>query len=157
MSVFRKDFLWGGATAANQFEGGWDADGKGPSVPDMCTNGSHTVPKWTTTEIRPDKLYPSHEAIEVLHSAAYRPDRLLFRPKAFNQQILRLIPMRLVSRPPPLTVKLRREFPSPSQNQHIRFPLQRRHTRLRQEIGDRLHKYPQLRKPAHIPGLQHIR
>lgn len=32
MSVFRKDFLWGGATAANQFEGAWNVDGKGASV-----------------------------------------------------------------------------------------------------------------------------
>ena len=27
--VFRDDFLWGGACAANQFEGAWDVDGKG--------------------------------------------------------------------------------------------------------------------------------
>ena len=37
---FPENFLWGGATAANQMEGGWDADGKGASVPDMCTVGS---------------------------------------------------------------------------------------------------------------------
>ena len=43
MSVFRDDFLWGGACAANQFEGAWDVDGKGASVPDMCTNGSHLL------------------------------------------------------------------------------------------------------------------
>ena len=67
MSVFRDDFLWGGACAANQFEGAWDVDGKGPSVPDMCTNGSHTSPKWVTTGIRPDRLYPSHEAIDFYH------------------------------------------------------------------------------------------
>ena len=42
-------FLWGGACAANQFEGGWDVDGKGESVPDHCTNGTHTEPKWVTT------------------------------------------------------------------------------------------------------------
>ena len=41
MSVFPKDFLWGGATAANQFEGAWDVDGKGPSCMDMATNGNH--------------------------------------------------------------------------------------------------------------------
>ena len=67
MSVLRKDFLWGGATAANQFEGAWDVDGKGPSVPDMCTNGSHTEPKWVTRTIHPDRLYPSHEAIDFYH------------------------------------------------------------------------------------------
>ncbi|WP_158399679.1 family 1 glycosylhydrolase, partial [Faecalibacterium prausnitzii] len=27
MRVFRDDFLWGGACAANQFEGAWDVDG----------------------------------------------------------------------------------------------------------------------------------
>ena len=37
MSVLREDFLWGGATAANQYEGAWDADGKGASISDMCT------------------------------------------------------------------------------------------------------------------------
>ena len=32
---FCKDFLWGGATAANQIEGGWQEGGKGPSEADM--------------------------------------------------------------------------------------------------------------------------
>ena len=41
---FRKDFLWGGATAANQVEGAFDADGKGLSTADMLTNGTHTSP-----------------------------------------------------------------------------------------------------------------
>ena len=27
--ALRSDFLWGGATAANQCEGAWDTDGKG--------------------------------------------------------------------------------------------------------------------------------
>lgn len=38
--MFPKDFLWGGATAANQFEGAWDVDGKGVSTSDCCTRGS---------------------------------------------------------------------------------------------------------------------
>lgn len=42
-TLFPKDFLWGGATAANQFEGGWNADGKGLSTSDMLTGGTHTV------------------------------------------------------------------------------------------------------------------
>ena len=82
MSVFRSDFLWGGATAANQFEGAWDVDGKGPSVPDMCTNGSHTTPKWITTAIRPDRLYPSHEAIDFYHH--YEEDIALFAEMGFK-------------------------------------------------------------------------
>ena len=34
---FPKGFLWGGATAANQVEGGWNLGGKGPSVADVAT------------------------------------------------------------------------------------------------------------------------
>lgn len=30
---FPKDFLWGGATAANQLEGGWKEGGKGIALP----------------------------------------------------------------------------------------------------------------------------
>ena len=82
MSVFRDDFLWGGACAANQFEGAWNVDGKGASVPDMCTNGSHTVPKWVTTTIHPDRLYPSHEAIDFYHH--YEEDIALFAEMGFK-------------------------------------------------------------------------
>ena len=38
MGVFRGDFLWGGACAANQFEGAWNVDGKGDSVEDHCSS-----------------------------------------------------------------------------------------------------------------------
>lgn len=82
MSVFREDFLWGGACAANQFEGAWDADGKGASISDMCTNGSHTEPKWVTTSIRPGRLYPSHEAIGFYHH--YEADIALFAEMGFK-------------------------------------------------------------------------
>ena len=34
---FPKGFLWGGAVAANQVEGAWNIDGKGPSVEDVIT------------------------------------------------------------------------------------------------------------------------
>ena len=82
MSVLRKDFLWGGATAANQFEGAWNVDGKGPSVSDMCTNGSAKEPKWVTRTIRPDRLYPSHEAIDFYHH--YEEDIALFAEMGFK-------------------------------------------------------------------------
>ena len=31
---FPEAFLWGGATAANQYEGGWDLGGRGPATSD---------------------------------------------------------------------------------------------------------------------------
>ena len=32
---FPKDFMWGGAVAANQIEGAWDVDGKGICIADI--------------------------------------------------------------------------------------------------------------------------
>ena len=37
--AFPKNFYWGGATAANQFEGAWDADGRGDTVIDHYALG----------------------------------------------------------------------------------------------------------------------
>ena len=45
---FGKDFLWGGATAANQFEGGVFEGGAGLSTADVMTNGAHKVPRQVT-------------------------------------------------------------------------------------------------------------
>ena len=80
--IFPENFLWGGACAANQFEGAWNVDGKGPSVPDMCTNGSHTSPKWITDHIHPDRLYPSHEAVDFYHR--YEEDIALLAEMGFK-------------------------------------------------------------------------
>ena len=45
---FRKDFLWGGATAANQYEGGYASGGKGLAVADVITGGDgiHDIPRY---------------------------------------------------------------------------------------------------------------
>ena len=45
---FRSDFLWGGATAANQIEGGFGEGGKGISCADMLTKGTAGVPRQIT-------------------------------------------------------------------------------------------------------------
>lgn len=82
MKGFRKDFLWGGATAANQFEGGWNLDGKGASVSDMCTNGSKTSPKRITPVFEEGTLYPSREAIDFYHH--YEGDIALFAEMGFK-------------------------------------------------------------------------
>ena len=43
--IFPPGFLWGGAVAANQAEGAWQADGKGDSVADHITAGTKTSPR----------------------------------------------------------------------------------------------------------------
>ena len=45
---FSKQFLWGGATAANQYEGGVFEGNAGLSTADVMTNGSHTVRRQVT-------------------------------------------------------------------------------------------------------------
>ena len=79
---FKKDFLWGGATAANQFEGGWDLGGKGISTSDMLTAGTHTIPRKITRETICGLNYPSHEAIDFYHR--YKEDIRLFAEMGFK-------------------------------------------------------------------------
>ena len=43
--AFPKGFLWGGATAANQYEGGYNEGGRGLANSDFITAGSHTEPR----------------------------------------------------------------------------------------------------------------
>ena len=81
-SVFCDGFLWGGATAANQYEGAWDVDGKGVSIPDICTGGSATVSKRITPEFEEGTLYPSHEAVDFYHH--YEEDIALFAEMGFK-------------------------------------------------------------------------
>ncbi len=79
---FPKDFLWGGATAANQCEGAWDEDGKGVSTADRLTSGSRQNPRTFMREIRSDCHYPSHEAIDHYHR--YEEDIALFAEMGFK-------------------------------------------------------------------------
>ena len=43
MRTVPDNFLWGGAIAAHQIEGGWDKGGKGVSIADVLTAGAHGV------------------------------------------------------------------------------------------------------------------
>ncbi|MBK4213713.1 6-phospho-beta-glucosidase BglA [Bacillus safensis] len=76
MMTLPKEFLWGGALAAHQFEGGWNEAGKGPSVVDVMTAGAHGVPRQITETVEEDKFYPNHEAIDFYHR--YKEDIALF-------------------------------------------------------------------------------
>ena len=78
----RKDFLWGGATAANQFEGAWDVDGKGMSVDDVMSAGAHKVERQITNGIQEGVYYPNHDGIDFYHH--YKEDIALFAEMGFK-------------------------------------------------------------------------
>lgn len=71
-----ENFMWGGAVAAHQAEGAWDIDGKGLSIADMMTAGTHQISREITSEIVEGKYYPNHEAIDFYHT--YKEDIKLF-------------------------------------------------------------------------------
>ena len=79
---FKKGFLWGGATAANQFEGAWDEDGKGPSVPDHVRGGTVSSPRLWDMEIKDGVYYPSHKAVDFYHR--YAEDIALYGEMGFK-------------------------------------------------------------------------
>lgn len=59
-----KKFLWGGATAANQYEGAYQTDGKGLSIADVEKGARHGVPREIHTQVMEGNYYPSHEAVD---------------------------------------------------------------------------------------------
>ncbi|MFP1483530.1 family 1 glycosylhydrolase [Escherichia coli] len=58
MSGFKKGFLWGGAVAAHQLEGGWNEGGRGISIADVMTAGAHGVPREVTEGVIDGLNYP---------------------------------------------------------------------------------------------------
>ena len=64
---FPKNFLWGGAVAANQLEGAYLTDGKGLSDADMLKGGNVSTPRKFSPVIEKGAYYPSHEAIDFYH------------------------------------------------------------------------------------------
>lgn len=77
-----KDFLWGGAVAAHQLEGGWNEDGRGPSVSDVMTGGSSSRPRHITDGIVEGEYYPNHRGIDFFHR--YKEDIRLFAELGFK-------------------------------------------------------------------------
>lgn len=80
--MLRKDFLWGGAVAANQCEGAYDEGGKGLSIMDIITAGSKDTPRKVTLELKKEEYYPNHEAIDFYHR--YEEDTDLFQEMGFR-------------------------------------------------------------------------
>ncbi len=102
--MLKKDFLWGGATAANQYEGGYISGGKGLSTLDAITGGtkdsprkvcvkttdgkllqiprSEPVPEGAVGYIDPNVYYPSHVATDFYNH--YKEDIALFAEMGFK-------------------------------------------------------------------------
>lgn len=77
-----KNFLWGGATAANQYEGAFDVNGRGLSIADVERAGDGQTPRKIDAEVEPGVYYPSHEGIDFYHH--YQEDIDLFAEMDFN-------------------------------------------------------------------------
>ena len=104
MNNFPKNFLWGGATAANQCEGGWNAGGRGPARTDITTAGTadtarmltYRMPDGTTGAVSQFEgipeggkgavldgyYYPNQEGIDFYHR--YKEDIALFAEMGFK-------------------------------------------------------------------------
>lgn len=78
----RKDFLWGGAVAAHQVEGGWQEGGKGICAADIETAGGNGIPRRITDGVVEGENYPNHEAVDFYHH--YKEDIALFAEMGFK-------------------------------------------------------------------------
>ncbi|MBM6385640.1 MAG: 6-phospho-beta-glucosidase [Paenibacillus sp.] len=83
---FPENFLWGGATAANQLEGAYLEGGKGLTTVDLIPTGSRRFPiamgNLDSFEPKEGEFYPSHEAIDFYHR--YKQDIALFAEMGFK-------------------------------------------------------------------------
>ena len=101
---FRKDMYWGGAVAANQCEGAWNIDGRGPALTDVTTGGSRYEPRWVTYidengnsgkvkygnsipkgakyACLPEYYYPNHDGNDFYHR--YKEDIALYAEMGFS-------------------------------------------------------------------------
>ncbi len=77
-----QEFLWGGAVAAHQVEGGYNKGGKGISIADVMTAGTHTISRKITDGIIEGLNYPSHEAINFYEN--YKEDIRLFAEMGYK-------------------------------------------------------------------------
>lgn len=104
--MLREGFLWGGATAANQMEGGYKEGGKGLSSCDVTTAGTKENPRRVTFKTKDGKIdslsgfeldqipedayidvfdgysYPNHNAIDFYHR--YKEDIKMFADMGLN-------------------------------------------------------------------------
>lgn len=71
-----EDFLWGGAIAAHQAEGGWQEGGKGVSIADTMRAGENGVARIEDDQVLDGQVYPNHWGVEFY--SHYKEDIKLF-------------------------------------------------------------------------------
>ncbi|SDO49284.1 glycoside hydrolase family 1 protein [Alkalicoccus daliensis] len=85
-TLFPEGFLWGGATAANQVEGGFNEGNKGPNMADVLPGGKERLKVLKQADFdfepKPGTHYPNHEAIDFYHR--YKEDIALFAEMGFK-------------------------------------------------------------------------
>ncbi|WP_307000846.1 glycoside hydrolase family 1 protein [Lederbergia panacisoli] len=84
---FPEGFLWGGATAANQFEGAYKEGGKGLNLADVLPGGKVRLqvisqPGFNYEIDHSKYTYPNHEGIDFYHR--YKEDIALFAEMGFK-------------------------------------------------------------------------
>ena len=81
-----KNFLWGGATAANQCEGGYQEGGRGLANVDVTPHGKDRFPvlagKMKMLEVDGEHYYPALKSIDMYHH--FREDIKLFGEMGFK-------------------------------------------------------------------------
>ena len=84
--ALRKDFLWGGATAANQCEGGYNLGGRGLANVDVVPWGPDRFPiiagEMKHLDFDDNHFYPAKEAIDMYHN--WKEDIALFAEMGFK-------------------------------------------------------------------------
>ncbi|MGT2907344.1 6-phospho-beta-glucosidase [Streptococcus dentiloxodontae] len=106
MARLRDDFLWGGATAANQVEGGYLEGGKGLSSVDVIPKGDYRKAvmrgEMSYKDLPADSYYPAREAVDFYHH--YKEDIKLmaemgFKAYRFSMSWARIFPKGIEKEP----------------------------------------------------------
>lgn len=64
--MFPENFVWGAATAAYQIEGGWDLDGKGPSIWDAFCHTPGKIRNGDTGDVACDHIHRYKEDVQLM-------------------------------------------------------------------------------------------
>jgi beta-glucosidase len=75
MIQFPPDFLWGVCSSAHQIEGGWNADGKGPSIWDAFALIPGRIEKNATAQVSADHYHRMREDVDLMASLGVKAYR----------------------------------------------------------------------------------